>query len=394
MRFNTRNISQAPGFPGLSSFLRNRNMATASKIHLSATQIPQYRVENLSSESAQKASELLQINHEKHHVFFNQDGFHNHIAHHLLTLFALGGTPTQLQTAYDDNATYQRAPEPLEPSIVTDMHDPARFTSYLGQEQYYHDFLVFFRGEIDSKGWETVLQEYLFAETSLADDMLVRLYAGFLHPLIHLGFGVEFEQPGIIAEALAQTAVHDAWMKGFFVGCEEKVRERGGKGAGKTIVQVLEECRADEKVRSAARESDANKIRDGILKRAPREMIDLATQCFVSEGDDVEEKTAEMINAADFFYMHSLNASIFFPRFLSLSHSHPAIFSPSTTRRLLNYKIWSDIVIYVSRGCPPLLLTEISHYKAARPGDLQDVIERVKQLKGDDGHAVKLVGGG
>lgn len=31
---------------------------------------------------------------------------------------------------------------------------------------------------------------------------------GFLHPLIHLGFGLEFRQPAIIAEALAMTSVH------------------------------------------------------------------------------------------------------------------------------------------------------------------------------------------
>lgn len=42
--------------------------------------------------------------------------------------------------------------------------------------------------------------------------MLVRLHAGFLHPMIHLGFGVEFQQPAIIAEALAQAAVHDNWI--------------------------------------------------------------------------------------------------------------------------------------------------------------------------------------
>ena len=30
---------------------------------------------------------------------------------------------------------------------------------------------------------------------------------GFLHPIIHLGFGIEFNQPAIIAEALAQYVI-------------------------------------------------------------------------------------------------------------------------------------------------------------------------------------------
>jgi UDP-N-acetyl-D-mannosaminuronic acid transferase (WecB/TagA/CpsF family) len=51
-------------------------MATASQIHLEASQKPAFYVEGLTEESARKASELLQENHDKHHIFFNQSGFH------------------------------------------------------------------------------------------------------------------------------------------------------------------------------------------------------------------------------------------------------------------------------------------------------------------------------
>lgn len=222
----------------------------------------------------------------------------NHIAHHLLTLFALNASPEELQKAYDANATYQRPPEPLKESIVDDMHKPERFKSYLGKEEYYHDFLVYFQQEIDKNGWQGALQEHLFAETEHADDMLVRMYAGFLHPIIHLGFGIEFQQPAIIAEALAQAAVHDNWMAPLFFGCEKAAKESSDKdGSKKTIVQILEECKKDEKLSKAAHFKDGNKIREGILKRAPEEMIKYATQYTVKEGE-LEEKTAEMINAA------------------------------------------------------------------------------------------------
>lgn len=53
-----------------------RNMATASTIKLLPSQAANFRLPNLSQESADKVSELLQINHEKHHIFFNQSGFH------------------------------------------------------------------------------------------------------------------------------------------------------------------------------------------------------------------------------------------------------------------------------------------------------------------------------
>jgi hypothetical protein len=222
----------------------------------------------------------------------------NHIAHHLLTLFALNASPAEIQKGYDDNVSYQRPPEPLEQSIVEDMHKPDRFKVYLGKEKYYHDFLVFFQKEIETKSWQNVLNEYLFANDERSNDMLARLYAGFLHPIIHLGFGIEFQQPAIIAEALAQTAAHDSWMASLFLGCEKAAEANRGKDIPKkTIVQLLEEAKNNEKLRNAPHFEDGNKIRDGIMKRAPEEMIQIASQYTVGE-DELEEKTAEMINAA------------------------------------------------------------------------------------------------
>ncbi|KAJ4377491.1 hypothetical protein N0V83_000316 [Neocucurbitaria cava] len=383
-------------------------MASGSKVHLEASQQPQFYVKGLTAESAEKTSKLLQVNHEKHHIFFNRSGFHNHIAHHLLTIFALNASPAEIQKGYDVNVSYQRPPEPLKQSIVNDMHEPDRFKTYLGDEKYYHDFLVFFQSEFESKGWQNVVNEYLFAGDERANDMLVRLFAGFLHPIIHLGFGIEFQQPAIIAEGLAQAAVHDNWMAPLFLGCEKAAEaNRGENGPKKTIVQLLEECRNDEKLSKAPHWDDGNKIRDGILKRAPEEMIKYASQYTVDE-EELEEKTAEMINASvyftaaaqhpphqikfDFFYMHCVNSSIFFSNFLSATNS---FLTPATKRRLLEWKVWNDITMYVSRGCPQLLPEEITHYQPKKhdnsgTGGWDDIIKRVNALE-DDGHASKLI---
>ena len=126
-----------------------------------------------------------------------------------------------------------------------------------------------------------------------ADDMLVRLHAGFLHPMIHLGFGVEFKQPAIIAEALAQAAVHDSWIGRFMLDAEKAAASSGGKG--EPMVELLDEVRANKKLSSAANWNDSNKIRDGILVRAPDEMIAIAAKWRVSPGAIVK-KTAEMTN--------------------------------------------------------------------------------------------------
>lgn len=110
----------------------------------------------------------------------------NHIAHQLLTIYALGATPAQLQARYDENAGYQRPPVKLEPNVVRDMHDPEKFKQCFGKEKYYHDYVVFFQGEIEKKGWEKVLNEYVFKGDERAESMFGRLFAGeFPFPFSH-----------------------------------------------------------------------------------------------------------------------------------------------------------------------------------------------------------------
>ena len=282
------------------------------------------------------------------------------------------------------------------------MHDPEKFTTYLGKAKYYHEFLQYFRDEITKKGWESVINDELLQGSDRTDDLLARLFGGFLHPIIHLGFGVEFRQPAIIAEALAQAAIHNNYMKPFFLSAEKAANQN--KDAGTTsVVSLLTAIRADKKVSSAAHWSDGNKIRDGILARAPDEMLRLASQYRVEAPAQLPEKTAEMLNAAvyftacaqrpahipkfDFFYMHSVNCSIFFSAFLRL----PSL-SDASKVRLLEWKVRNDLAMYASRGSPELLLEEVKGYEG-KGGKLQswdEVIKRVNRFA-DDGHASKLL---
>ncbi len=156
------------------------------------------------------------------------------------------------------------------------MHDPKKFKSYLGSEKYYHNFLVFFKEEMDQRGWREVLNEYVFKGDERADDMLVRMFSGVLHPIIHLGFGVEFEQPAIIAEALAQAAVHKNREVSHLLESEKAANAHSAsKRMDKTIVQLVEEIYTDTK----------------------RDRTRYASQVHVT-AENLEEKTAEMINAA------------------------------------------------------------------------------------------------
>lgn len=155
-------------------------MASASKVQLSADvgEWPEYYRSGITKEQAQKASELLQENHDRHHIFFHPDGLHNHIAHHILAVWALNASVDSLQTGYSKNQKSQRPQPPVNNELLAKLHDPQEFMKNLAVRDNYHTWLRFFCNEIEAHGWEDVLQKYLFAEDERANTMLVRMYAG------------------------------------------------------------------------------------------------------------------------------------------------------------------------------------------------------------------------
>ncbi|KAM0644235.1 hypothetical protein ACHAQF_001983 [Verticillium nonalfalfae] len=169
-------------------------------------------------------------------------------------------------------------------------------TPYLGRDEYYPDFLAHFQQVIDDKGYEAVVNEYLFQGDAHANDLLIRLHAGVLHSLLQLMFALEWKQPAIVAEALAQTCVHQRdGLDGLLLESERRARHVSQPAKMPTLLSLFQGLRADPQLRRAARFTDSNKIRDGILQRAEEAMLTALAQVHVGE-DEVEERTAEMLH--------------------------------------------------------------------------------------------------
>ncbi|KAF2165940.1 hypothetical protein M409DRAFT_23671 [Zasmidium cellare ATCC 36951] len=363
-------------------------MATSTKILLPEGNKP---------DSSETASRLLQDNHELHHMFFNGEGFHNHINHGLLTLWALEASPTNIEKFYDLNKVFQRPQEPADQKLSLDLADVETFMEYMGDDKYYKAYLDFFSQEITSTSWQEVLQKYLFARDKRADTMLVRLFDSFLHPLIHVGFGVEFEQPAIIAEALAQTACHQEWIQELLLPAE--ALSRAGC-ASKNVAELLDAVGADDLILQAPHWNDHDKIHEGILDRAGDRMVHYLAQVQV-KPEDLLARTAEMINAAayltagaqrsgkdvkfDFYLLHCLTSAMFFTNFLEQSW-----LSDTNKARLLEWKIRMDLVMYASRKSPALHITSIRNHEAKHASDWEDIKRRVCLIP-DDGHASKVI---
>ncbi|KAK2767077.1 hypothetical protein FQN54_006396 [Arachnomyces sp. PD_36] len=385
----------------------NRN--GASQIRLSKEHLGMCRVADIPAESLQEAARLLQKNHNEAHIFWREANGHNHTVHNLLTSLALGASPSELQQAFEDDEKDHSRPKPAaDESAVREMVDAEKFYERLGQDAQYSNFLAFFEQEIDAKGWKSVINEYCFSRTRNADALLARLFDGAFHPIIHLGLGVEFELPSIIAEGLAQAATdRSLGVDVYFRNCEQEAAAAkstsGATSNTKPLVELFHEAYANEGIRHAARWEDVgpSKMSRGVLGRGAQEIVRLGAQ-FRVDPETLEQRTAEMISCCaymagaaqrpgkprkiDFFYMHDVTGSIF----LTVLIRQPWI-SAADKVRLVEHKARLDLVWYATCGAAQLNIDDVKNYDGGPSASMDwDALFRAINTMHDDGHVAKF----
>nr|A0A411PQN8.1 RecName: Full=Baeyer-Villiger oxidase AgnL3; AltName: Full=Agnestins biosynthesis cluster protein L3 [Paecilomyces divaricatus]QBG38885.1 Baeyer-Villiger monoxygenase [Paecilomyces divaricatus] len=361
---------------------------------------------NIGSDSLAECNRLLDKNHRDHHMFVRDTAGHNHIVHAVLAVLALGGSPQELRDRYDDGASMQRPLPPCDAELLEKLNDPEVFMATLSERAQYTTFLTFFERKMAERGWRSVLQEYLFARTPLADAMLGRLYEGAYHALIHLGYGIEFQSPAIIAEALGQAASHDdSGIAQLFRSAEEEAVFQYPTPRGTPLIELVHEVRANDQIRTAPRWSDyGNKMRDGIVGRACEPMSTLASQFQIFPNEaDLERRTAEMIGVCaymsgaaqrpgrkrkiDFFHMHALNSALFFTVLIRQQWIRL-----EDRVRMVERKARLDLAWYAVAGSAALDATAITDYSSPESDGLGwDELFAAVNKEHDDGHAAKFI---
>ncbi|KAI1174101.1 hypothetical protein F4777DRAFT_580269 [Nemania sp. FL0916] len=380
----------------------------ATRLQLSSTATPGYtHVDNLSNETAEVTAELLTANHYSYHTKWKAT-FHNHLVHHLLALWALGASPQEVRDMWNLNAAYQAPLEAPEKTAIPeiDLNDASVFVEYLGQNDRYADYLTFFEREIDQKGVSTTLNQYLLKGDHAANDAFYRLFSDLLHPLIHLGCGLEFNQPKIIAEALAGACVHESWP-GTFLAEAETLVQKNTSLPSKTLLEVLHDLAADLRVKHGVKHTDPfNKIADGLLTRVSADrlaayiaqfrltpnptsdelrskMIDLMYTCAYMIGAAQRPGKRE---AMDFVTLHTATTCVFYPAILSQES-----LSNSDKARILEASARTSAVMYASCGSPKLHTGRILDYAPRHPEGGWEALFRRAICYPDEGHAAKLM---
>lgn len=384
-------------------------MSTTSPIRLDPAHLGMVRAAtDIAPGALEECNRLLHENHETYHMFFRDTAGHNHIVHSLLTVLALGASPQELRDRYDDSTPIQRPIPEIDHDLVGRLYDPGVFAETIGEITQYHTFLEFFKRKIDAEGYQAVVNEYVFSRTSIADNMLARMYEGAYHPIIHLGLGVEFDQPAIVAEALAQAAAHDDSHIGkLFLSAEAEASSLyPQRGRPTSMLSLLHQVRATDAIRKAPEWTDFGaKMRNGVVGRALEPMSSLAAQFRIRAGDeeDLHRRTAEMANVCaffagaaqregrprkiDFFYMHSVTSSIFFTVL-----ARQQWIRLEDRIRLVEWKARLDLAWYAVSGCAALDADAVSSYSSPESDGMgwEELFAAVNR-EHDDGHAAKFI---
>ncbi|KAL0563909.1 hypothetical protein V5O48_018150, partial [Marasmius crinis-equi] len=172
------------------------------------------RLPGATPTSTRTLLEVLKLNHERWHILFDDYGRHNHIAHHVLAVWAMGAHEDIIHTGYSKNERLQQ-PRGSSPGQITEDN----FNDHLGDRRFYDAYVKFFTEVVRTQGFAFALEEYLFSSqanfASVSKDgkhpeMLSRFYYAGMHAMIHVGYGVEFGLPGMFVEGLALTAIGQA----------------------------------------------------------------------------------------------------------------------------------------------------------------------------------------
>ncbi|KAJ1952533.1 hypothetical protein EC988_003506, partial [Linderina pennispora] len=194
-------------------------------------------VPGISDEALRETERLCARDYLEHHVFFNHIQFHNHCIYHLLASLSLGAAQKRLREIYDLNITLQRPLlEPVPGVTIT----KANMHEYLGKEEFYANYIEFFRCEIGAEGgdWRSVLVRYMFD-----NEIYPLVFSGLIHPLIHIGLSIEFESTLLIAMSLAQACIHSSMFRTTFSAdvIETTIDDQ-------PLMKILENIRSDVRV--------------------------------------------------------------------------------------------------------------------------------------------------
>lgn len=222
--------------------------------------------------------------------------------------------------------------------------------------------------------------------------------------MIHLGCGIEWQQPSVVAEALAAACAHENWPKDFLFPTEEYVKKNQDLKST-TILGMCKSLHHDPAIVAGVKESDPfNKIADGLMKRISGDQWASHLSLYRVEPtpEGIRQSLSEMMHtgaymlgasqkpgkreALDFVLLHNATLSGYYPAIIAQDW-----ITNEEKARILEAKARVDAVMYAGCGSPKLYAQRIIDYVPEFPNHGWPELFHRAVIYRDEGHAAKLI---
>ncbi|KZT34869.1 hypothetical protein SISSUDRAFT_1052237 [Sistotremastrum suecicum HHB10207 ss-3] len=358
----------------------------------------QHGLLNLPGSTPQSKTELLRLlrlDYEQYHCVFNTAGMHNHLSHHLLAAYDLGAPTPLLTSIFEKEAALQRPADLGEVGFdltgapqVGEVNE-GNWTKWLGDERAYPAYVNFFADIVRQQGISGAVDEYLFGKSANEKgvSMLLRFMGGLMHPIIHLGFGIEFAEPMMVTAGLAQCAVGTDSLLPGVDPIDPKFNTSPSNGR-LPLLGVLRDI-YDSSVLTPIMPYDADyeypqRFRDLLADGQRQREMERIVDSWHIDVNNIDRNVEEAILVTtlivfgtgksgrlprlDFFTNHFLTSAIFFPSILNAL--------PNASQKIILLKTWFFYLglWLVDRGRPRIDSTLLMSYSAFPKPPLRQVV--------------------
>ncbi|KAI9295264.1 hypothetical protein K502DRAFT_303899 [Neoconidiobolus thromboides FSU 785] len=285
------------------------------------------------NESFIKMNQIIDENRNNDMIY---EGFKaNHVVHAICSLYKMGASPEILDQYYSSAMIY------LEP-LTEDKYDInlENYEEYIAIKDAYTSYLKFFDDQVNKLGTIPALKKYI-----------PRVLPGFvgdaLHPLIHLGYAVEFDNPMVAAEGLAYAYSHYL----FFDDVINSIQPE------EISIEDIEQKLNKMDINATEREGLFSDALDLVVKKNGCDLAKLASKFGVNvsnieeRSNDLSIGTVEMFggsyrqNTFDFFLLHGVTGNHAVRTLLP-------ILEPKDKVLLLTLNFVALTIIFLTQGAP------------------------------------------
>ncbi|RKP09233.1 hypothetical protein THASP1DRAFT_14538 [Thamnocephalis sphaerospora] len=325
--------------------------------------------------------QLLKDNHDTLDITYH-GYFANHTVHHLYALYTLGADSERLKHCL---AKHKEEVGPLPPPKVAITADNWR--DHFSNTKMYSSYLRFFEAEVARLGPQKAFDYYV-------PELIVGMVGAAAHPLIHLGFALEFNNTTVLAEALAFGCARRIPLEPIVDRTAPAMIAADGREVSfsTAIAQVAGDARLDKVPYRTGRLGD--KMR-AMFDLCGDEIAELTNSVLITQ-DNVDDRMHELFDAAvtayggcaqrenpDFFLAHGLTGAH------AMRIVGPHLSAKERVRLVRSHWLFL-VAAYIAQGRPGMdLATVIQRYTDDKAYPWSKVMSSA--LSTDDEHVPKVV---